>query len=85
MGVKLSEIRKYINAGLSDEQIASLVKGSEKKEEPQQKAGKEPDFASLAAAITELKETIQASNLKGLDNPEPQTIDEILESLIIEE
>lgn len=93
--MKLSDVRKYINAGLTDEQIAAIEKASKG-------AGASggtgagsgsdtgagdgtADFSAVVAAINGLKETIQASNIDKAKNREPETVDEILESLIIED
>lgn len=86
--MKLSDIRKYINAGLNDEQIRALVKPEQPAPDPvpaQAKGNDKEDFAGVITALNELKETIQASNIAGAKNKEPETIDDILQSLIIDE
>ena len=83
--MKISELRKLINAGLSDQQILAL--NTEEKAKPAKgKPEQTPDkFDKVLEAINKLTETIQASNINGAENSEPETVDDILESLIIEE
>lgn len=92
--MKMSEVRKYINAGLSDDQIAAIAK-TEKKP-----AGSTGDNGGnggtggtgdnggngeILAAIKALTETIQASNIAGAKNKDPETIDDILGNILFDD
>lgn len=84
--MKISELRKLINAGLSDQQILALNNDGKQKQEEKGKPEQTPDkFDAVLEAINKLTETIQASNINGAENKQPETVDEILESLIIED
>lgn len=84
--MKISELRKLINAGLSDQQILALNNEGKQKPDEKGKPAQTPDkFDKVLEAINKLTETIQASNINGAENPEPETVDDILESLIIED
>lgn len=78
----LTKIRALIDAGLDDEQIMSVI-GTGKGQEPQKAdpAPQKTDLQQLFGAVKELTETIQASNIAGAKNKEPETVDDILESL----
>lgn len=103
--MKISEVRTYIAAGLTDAQIAAIAKESKHDAGAGASAGAAgasagagasasggagagtgaADFSAVVAAIKDLKETIQASNLEKAKNNDPETVDEILESLIIDD
>lgn len=80
--MKLSTLRALIDAGLDDQQIMSVI-GSGKDQVTQKKDPETPktDLQQVLEAITGLTETIQASNIAGAKNKEPETVDDILESL----
>lgn len=85
--MKLADIRNYINAGLTDEQIKAIVTATSAADpEPEQNAKSKNDVTlnDVLQGLRDLTETIQASNITGTKNKEPETIDEILESLIID-
>ena len=83
--MKMSTLRALFEAGLTDEQISSVL-GTGRQEEPAQAKAKDPepesDLQQVLKAINGLTETIQASNLNAAKNKEPETIDDILISLI---
>lgn len=93
--MNMKQLRALIETGMTDEQIRAVMnagkQGPEKDPDP---AGREkqkgtpepvPDVQKqILAAITGLTETIQASNLVGAKNKEPESIDDMLEGLIIE-
>lgn len=83
--MKIAELRKLINAGLSDTQIMSLVNDEKPAQEEKKEEKKDFDFSELVTAVNELKETLQASNIRDAKGKEPETVDEILESLLIED
>ena len=83
--MKISELRKLINAGLSDDQILALNREGNPKPANGEPEPTPDKFDLVLDAINKLTETIQASNINGAENPEPETVDEILESLIIED
>ena len=78
--MKLSTLRALIDAGLDDKQIMSVIgKGQETpKKDPETP---KTDLQQVLEAIAGLTETIQASNIADAKNKEPETVDEILESL----
>lgn len=99
--MKLKTLRALIDAGLTNDQIMSVI-GTSK----QQDTGSAPDPADsnketkgpeaagtgnddiqkqILNAITGLTATIQASNIKGAVNKEPETIDDIMESMLTDE
>ena len=80
--MKMSEVRKYINAGLSDDQIAAIAK-TEKK--PAGSTGDNGGNGEILAAIKALTETIQASNIAGAKNKDPETIDDILGNILFDD
>lgn len=96
--MNMKQLRALIEAGLTDEQIMNVI-GSTKpgpkpepekdpKPEPEKEPVKNPEDdiqMKILAAITGLTETIQASNLAGAKNKEPESIDEMLEGLIKED
>lgn len=83
--MKMNQLRALFEAGLTDEQISAVLGTSRQQEpaadpEPRQE---EPDIQQqILQAITGLTETIQASNIAGAKNKEPETIDDILGSLL---
>lgn len=83
--MKMNQLRALFEAGLTDEQIAAVL-GTSRKQEPTQDPEpmqQEPDVQQqILQAITGLTETIQASNIAGAKNKEPETIDDILGSLL---
>lgn len=97
--MKIADVRKYINAGLTDAQIAAIAKESKSNAGAGASTGASgagasagasagagaADFSAVVAAINDLKETIQASNIDKTKNKDPETVDEILESLIIDD
>lgn len=92
--MKMSDVRKYINAGLSDEQIASIAKtekkpegGTDEKNSNSNNGGNDgaESNGEILAAIKALTETIQASNIAGAKNKEPETIDDILGNILFDE
>lgn len=83
--MKMNQLRALFEAGLTDEQIAAVLGTSRQQDpEPVQNNGQEsPDIQQqILQAITGLTETIQASNIAGAKNKEPETIDDILGSLL---
>lgn len=82
--MKMSELRKYIEAGLSDEQIMKLATPDAGNNQPGQNVGNTGNNAVLAAIKT-LTETIQASNIAGAQNKDPETIDDILGTILFDE
>ena len=95
MTTTLKTIRSLIEAGLDDDQIKSVIGDKQASGSAQQGgnagSGKEGDPGSgdnmkaVLDAINSLTATIQASNLAGAKNQEPETVDDMLESLIIED
>lgn len=85
--MKISTLRALFEAGLTDEQISSVVSSGkdagQNPESAKQKTEEKSEMQQLLEAVNGLKETIQASNIAGADNKEPETIDEILDSLIL--
>lgn len=89
--MKMNQLRALFEAGLTDEQISAVLGTSRqqdpaqspepKQQEPESKQ-QEPDLQQILQAITGLTETIQASNIAGAKNKEPETIDDILGSLL---
>ena len=83
--MKMSILRALFEAGLTDEQISSVL-GTGKKEDPAPAQAKESepesDLQQVLKAINGLTETIQASNLNAAKNKEPETVDDILISWI---
>lgn len=89
--MNMKQLRALIEAGLTDEQIMNVI-GSAKQEpkpepkpEPEKNPEKDPEDdiqKQILAAITGLTETIQASNLAGAKNKEPESVEEMLEGLI---
>lgn len=83
--MKMNQLRALFEAGLTDEQIAAVL-GTSRQQEPTQDPEpkqQEPDVQQqILQAITGLTETIQASNIASAKNKEPETIDEILGSLL---
>ena len=96
--MNMKQLRALIDAGLTDEQIMNVI-GSTKpgpkpepekdpKPEPEKEPEKNPEDdiqMKILAAITGLTETIQASNLAGAKNKEPESVEEMLEGLIKED
>ena len=81
--MKLSTLRTLIDAGLTDQQIMNVIGTGKAPDDAPGKKEETPDVQKqILDAITGLTETIQASNLAGAKNKEPETIDDILESLI---
>jgi len=91
--MNMKQLRALIEAGLTDEQITAVINSG--KQEPVPKAKTEPAPAAkeepeekpdvqqqILAAITGLTETIQASNIAGAKNKEPESVEEMLEGLI---
>ena len=83
--MKMNQLRALFEAGLTDEQISAVL-GISKQQEPSpdpEPKQQEPDIQQqILQAITGLTETIQASNIAGAKNKEPETIDDILGSLL---
>jgi len=86
--MKMNQLRALFEAGLTDEQISAVL-GTSRQQDPESKQQdpeskqQEPDVQQqILQAITGLTETIQASNIAGAKNKEPETIDEILGSLL---
>ena len=85
--MKMNQLRALFEAGLTDEQIAAVL-GTSRQQEPAPEPEKKdeqtaPDVQQqILQAITGLTETIQASNIAGAKNKEPETIDDILGSLL---
>ena len=86
--MKVSALRALFEAGLTDEQIMSVLgtgnqeqasQASDPDPQPQQKKS---DLQQVLEAITGLTETIQASNISAAKNKDPETVDDILISLI---
>lgn len=95
--MKMSEVRKYINAGLSDEQIAAIAK-TEKNSDGGNGGndgnggnggndgnGGNGGNSEIMAAIKALTETIQASNIAGAKNKDPESIDDILGNILFDD
>lgn len=90
--MNMKQLRALIAAGLTDEQITAVINSgkTETPKEPPKAAepskGTEetkPDVQQqILAAITGLTETIQASNIAGAKNKEPESVEEMLEGLI---
>lgn len=90
--MNMKQLRALIEAGLTDEQITAVInsgKPETTKEQPKAAAKQpEPEDAKpdvqkqILAAITGLTETIQASNIAGAKNKEPESVEEMLEGLI---
>ena len=88
--MKMSEVRKYINAGLSDEQIAAIAKTEKKPDgDTDNNGGNGGNDGTgnneVLAAIKALTETIQASNIAGAKNKDPETIDDILGNILFDD
>ena len=86
--MKMSEVRRYIEAGLSDEQIAAIAKTEKKPEgdtDEKNSNGNNGGNGEILTAIKALTETIQASNINGAKNKEPETIDDILGNILFDE
>ena len=92
--MNFKQLRAMISAGLTDEQIMSVINmtkenGPQPKEpepkEPEQKETATDIQMQILSAINGLTETIQASNIAGAKNKEPESIDEMLENLIKED
>ena len=97
--MNFKQLRAMISAGLTDEQIMSVINmtkenGPQPKEpepkEPELEEPKQKETATdiqmqILSAINGLTETIQASNIAGAKNKEPESIDEMLENLIKED
>lgn len=83
--MKMNQLRALFEAGLTDEQISAVL-GTSRQQDPAQSPEpkqQEPDVQQqILQAITGLTETIQASNIAGARNREPETIDDILGSLL---
>lgn len=85
--MKMAQLRALFEAGLTDEQISAVL-GTSRQQDPESKQQdpeskqQEPDLQQILQAITGLTETIQASNIAGAKNKEPETIDDILGSLL---
>lgn len=96
--MNMKQLRALIEAGLTDEQIMNVI-GTGKQEpakdpepkpaadpEPKPAADPKPDIQQqILQAITGLTETIQASNIAGARNKEPETLDDILGNLITQD
>ena len=89
--MNMKQLRALIEAGLTDEQITAVINSGKPepaaKTEPEPAAKKEPEEKpdvqqQILAAITGLTETIQASNIAGAKNKEPESVEEMLEGLI---
>ena len=84
--MKMSTLRALFEAGLTDEQIGAVLGTSKQQEgspDPAQEEKEEAtDLQQVLEAINGLTETIQASNLMGAKNKEPETVDDILASLL---
>lgn len=95
--MNMKQLRALIDAGLTDDQILSVISSGkpagdlqkqESKEKPagdpqKQESKEKPDVQQqILAAITGLTETIQASNIAGAKNKEPESVEEMLEGLI---
>ena len=85
--MNISTLRALFEAGLTDEQIGAVLGTSKKQEDapdsaPEEKKEEATDLQQVLEAINGLTETIQASNLMGAKNKEPETVDDILASLL---
>lgn len=87
--MNMKQLRALIEAGLTDEQITAVINSGKpvtpKKPEPVKPTEPEakPDVQQqILAAINGLTETIQASNIAGAKNKEPESVEEMLEGLI---
>ena len=95
--MKMADVRKYIKAGLTDDQIMALAKSEKEKGsggndgDACNNGGNEGDAGGkgtneeILTAIKALTETIQASNLAGVRGREPETIDDILGTILFDD
>lgn len=92
--MNMKQLRALIEAGLTDEQIMNVIGTNKPAKDPEPTADPEPKPAAdpkpdiqqqILQAITGLTETIQASNIAGARNKEPETLDDILGNLITQD
>lgn len=73
--------------GYTDKQIETIVKAAEKKSEV--KKDVQEDYAKMItdmqASIDELKKVVEKSKIDRTEQPEDETIDDILDNLLKEE
>ena len=91
--MKIEDVVALAKAGFTAEQISKMTKDpapEAKKQDPapeakkQDPAPKTPDdgYKELMSAISGLSETIRTMNILGSNQPEPQSVDDILAEII---
>ena len=92
MSININDVLDLARAGYNREEIAALLgaapqdpkpqdpKPQDPKPQDQQPA--QPDMAALVARMEELTKTIQATNVLQSRQPAPETVDDILASII---
>ena len=87
MTININDVLDLARAGYNREEIAALLGAAPQDPKPQDPKPQDlqpaqPDMAALVARMEELTKTIQATNVLQSRQPAPETVDDILASII---
>ena len=92
MNININDVLDLARAGYNREEISALLSVAPKDPKPQDQKPQDPkpqdpqpaqpDMAALVARMEELTKTIQATNVLQSRQPAPETVDDILASII---
>ena len=82
MTININDVLDLARAGYNREEIAALLGAAPQDPKPQDPKPAQPDMAALVARMEELTKTIQATNVLQSRQPAPETVDDILASII---
>ena len=92
MNININDVLDLARAGYNREEISALLSAAPQDPKPQDPKPQDPkpqdpqpaqpDMAALVARMEELTRTIQATNVLQSRQPAPETVDDILASII---